>query len=663
MEYKMNDSLIKKINKKISILELVINCGIDLKKTGKNFMGFCPFHSEKTPSFSVSPEKNIALCMSCLSGGSPIKFYKQFRKISTSEAIIELSKKFDLKLSFVKKKFFSNPLYQILEDTNEYYVNSLKSFFRYDIQYDLLNNPDQHKKIDLKDFFRKDIEHPLCSYLENRKLSFELIEKFKLGFADFHYNSLTRYLLEIKKNNLENLLKLCLIKKKENKDEYYDFFRNRLIFPLTDFQGKLVGFVGRLIDENKKNKVKYLFNSETIFFKKSNLLYRFFEHYNFIKEKNEIILCEGFFDVISFFKIDKKNVVATMGTQLTKYQINLLKKITYNVLIAYDGDISGKESSLKNAQLLNNNGFIVKILFFPNNMDPDQYINLSIQNNLDFNVFLRNNSKEFIFYMIEDKINKKESEDFKQLEEYVFDLLKYHSKEIQEYYQKEIYVRYQIYVNLNYYEINRNYFVINKNSYIDKKIRSNIENNITINEVNIINDIFLNREYINFIRDDIINYISNPFIIEIIDKVKEYYEIYSSSEENNNGINIERFLKTYNVFLNKLNSYFPIYDLLLEIRKSFFFKKKKRIENQEDLKIFYFQLKINNIYKEIEKIKQKRDNILKEKIFFEEPINKEIFKEFIENIKLKDKEIQKKKEEIEKIKEEIRILNKFKIVK
>ncbi|WCA22455.1 DNA primase [Candidatus Phytoplasma oryzae] len=665
----MNKNVVREINQKISILELVVKCGINLKKTGKNFMALCPFHNEKTPSFSVSPEKNIALCMSCLKGGNPLKFYQEFKKISISDAIVELSQKFNLKISSINKITYFNPLYQILEDTHIYYRNSLKSFFRHDIQYDFIDNPKKYESIDLKDIFRKGIEHPfLYSYLEERELNLKIIEEFQLGFADSHNNSLTEYLLEFQKYDLKKIIKLGLIKTKEDISEqyYYDFFRNRIIFPLTNEQGKIVGFVGRSIQKDKQNKIKYLFNMETIFFKKSSLLYRFFEHYEFMKEKNEIILCEGFFDVIAFFKINKKNVVATMGTQLTKQQINLLKKITCNILVAYDGDLAGKESALKVSQILNDNGFKVRIIFFPLNMDPDQYIHYHIKNSLDFDDFIRNNVEDFIFYTIEKKIKKKIIDNNK-IEKEILNLLKHHNQLNQEYYQKEIYIRYQIYINLNnldfFYKKN---FVSNNFFYIKQKINNSIKNNISAIEVNIINDIFLNKEYIDFIKDDIIHYISNTFILDIIDKVKEYYDVYASNDELINGINIENFIKVYNIFLNKLSNYFSVYDLLLEIRQSFVFKKKKRIENKEDLKIFYFQLKINNIFQEIEEIKKKRDNIIHEKNSLESSLsllNKTQFKEFMNNIKLKDQKIQKKREEIEKIKEKIRLYHRFKNIK
>ncbi|KXT29327.1 DNA primase [Candidatus Phytoplasma oryzae] len=653
----MNKKLIKEINNQISIVELVTKCGIFLKKTGKNFMGLCPFHVEKTPSFSVSPEKNIALCMSCLNGGAPFKFYQQLKKISIDETIKELSQKFNLKLSFLKVNDYpKNPLYVILKDTCEYYCNSLRSFFRYDIQNSLLKNPKKYQNIDLKKILRMDIQHSLIAYLQERKLNFDLIKEFQLGFAGSHYNSLLKYLLEVKKHNLKDLVKLSLVKKKENSDEYYDFFRNRFILPLTNFKGQIVGFVGRLIEENKKNQTKYLFNSETVLFKKSNLLYRFFEHYKFIKEKEEIILCEGFFDVISLFKIQQKNVIATMGTQITKQQIDLLKSLTNNVLIFFDGDDSGQEASLKISKILNQNSFKVSILFLPHNIDPDQYINFS-ENYDNFHSFKKNNIKDFIFYNIE-KLQEC-GKDINNIKKEIYNLLKFHNHKNQEYYQKEIYSKYQIYVDLNNYSLNifsnNNFYLPNPILYIDKKIKNIIKNNVTFHEIDIINDILLNREYIDFIRHDIVQYISNPVIIEIIDKVKEYYDIYASEQEINNGINIENFIKIYNNFLNKIDSYFSIYDLLLDIQQSFFFKKKKRITNQEDLKIFYFQLKINNIYHEIEKIKKERKKIIDKKNFFSQNNNKEKFKELTINIKKKEEEIQNKKKEIEKIKDEIRV--------
>jgi DNA primase len=672
----INKNLIKVINKKVSIYQLIISCGINLKKTGKNFMGLCPFHSEKTPSFSVSPEKNIALCMSCLKGGGPVKFFQQYKKLSINETVLQLSEKFNINISYKNLNFFKNPLYQILEDTLEYYRQSLNSFFRSDIEYFFSDKKEKYKTKDLKNLLRNDIEHPLTNYLQERKLSFEIIEEFKLGFADSNANSLTNYLLKKKKHNLENLIKLSLIKKKENKEEYYDFFKNRLIFPLNDSKGQIVGFVGRSINTQNSKEPKYLFNTETPLFKKNNLLYRLFEHNNFIKEKKEVILCEGFFDVISFFKINKKNTVSTMGTNLNQTQINNLKKITQNILIAYDGDEAGIKAAFKISFFLNRNGFKIKILFFPENLDPDQYINEK-KNYLDLeklNFILESKSKDFILLLIEKILieqKKNQNKNINEIKKDIRNLLQFHNDKNKEYYQEQIYKKHQLYIdfknnnNDNYQNIdilnNKKIFNILTQKYKNPNIKNIIENieknNISINEIKILNDIFLNKEYISFVRDNIVRYISNPVIIEIIDKVKEYYDNYASKEELTNGVNIDNFVKVYNIFLNKLNLDFNVYNLLLEIRQSLFFIRKKRIENQEDLNIFYLNLGINNINKKIEKIK-KNIEILKKKLSQEENEN-QIKKIFID-IQKENNKIKEKKKEINEINKKIRNYTQFK---
>ncbi|MDV3167182.1 MAG: CHC2 zinc finger domain-containing protein [Vigna little leaf phytoplasma] len=267
---KINKSFFKKINDKIPIYELVISCNIVLTKTGKNFMGLCPFHREKTPSFSVSPEKNLAICMACRKGGPPLKFYQQLKNISLEQAIIELTNKFNLPvpINLQNKLFIINPLEAILKETDQYYRNALE-YILHEVE----------------------TEHFVKKYLfDDRKLNFTLIKEFGLGYAHDHKQSLSEYLIK-KKFKIQDLLDSGLVLKQEETEQYYDFFRNRLIFPLTNSKGVLVGFAGRLIQNSNKNKLnKYLFNKETFLFRKSNLLYRLSEHTLEIEKKKKKLL-------------------------------------------------------------------------------------------------------------------------------------------------------------------------------------------------------------------------------------------------------------------------------------------------------------------------------------------------------------------------------------
>ncbi|KND62528.1 DNA primase, partial [Candidatus Phytoplasma phoenicium] len=319
-----NKDFIKQFDQKIPIYELVISLNINLKKTGKNFMGLCPFHQEKNPSFSVSSEKNLAFCMSCRKGGPPLKFYRQFKNISEEQALKELAQQFNLFLPTKHQTVKQTPVEQILQETNKYFQAALKY---------ILKTPH--------------IIHPTKEYLlKERKLNNYLIEEFGLGYAHNHSNALTQYLLQ-KGFQTKDLLASGVVAKQEETDKYYDFFRHRLIFPLTNERGLLVGFAGRLIEKKGNISNKYLFNKENSLFRKGNLLYRLFEHTKQIKQHQEIILCEGFFDVISFYQVGFKNVVAVMGTDLNHQQIKLLKSLSRQIIIAYDGDSAGLIATAK----------------------------------------------------------------------------------------------------------------------------------------------------------------------------------------------------------------------------------------------------------------------------------------------------------------------------
>ncbi|MFR0367937.1 DNA primase [Candidatus Phytoplasma palmae] len=662
---------ISEVNKKILIYELVNKEGIQLIKKGKNFMGLCPFHKEKTPSFSVSPELNIAFCMSCRQGGKPITFYQKLKNISVSQAIEELTQKFNLSLP----NNYINPndyFYQILREAHNYYINKL-------------------------DFILLKCEnHPLQNYLlKERKLNYSLIKEFQLGYAEGTSNDLMDYLLS-KQYSLTELKRLGLIREKNidfqknnnselcpnnEKKKYCDFFKNRLIFPLRDEEGKIVAFSGRLINLseninfkslNDNARPKYLFNSETFLFKKSDLIYRIFEHKNNIKEKKEIILCEGFFDVISFFKIGQRNALAILGTQLSLKQIILLKKISvFNILIAFDGDQAGKSAMQKISFSLIREKFKVKILLLPEEKDPDSYINKNIQNqNNHLETTLSEMSQDYILYKIyELRKNKIPDEKIKI---HILSLLSFYNKELQLFYVKKIYNKYKIYIDfdqntVSFEEINSK--ISNKspkNIFSSRRFDSKItkENlllieqrkiqnkNINKNLIHILTDLFLSKEYLNYVRTDILQYNVDSYILEFIDIIQKYYDLKLNLNKEDEGINIDHFVETNNDILCQLNDKLDIYQLLLDIKKNILFIQKGKIKNQEDLKTFYNSLKINQNIQKIKKIKKNIEKIEKK---ISQEIDENEKKKLLKEWKFKTQELKNIESENKKFLEYIRI--------
>ncbi|MDI6452609.1 DNA primase [Peloplasma aerotolerans] len=340
----MDDKLIIEINEKTPIVDLVSEF-VSLQKRGKNFMGLCPFHQEKTPSFSVSPEKNIAKCMSCGEGGTPINFYRKIKNISFDEAAQELAERAGITIKKTKVK--KDPYAQYYELMNE-----VASFY----QFNLKNSEKGQEAL---------------KYLYNRQMTDELILHFKMGYAPSYGDTLYQVLKD-KNYAVSDMIKLGVVKQADD-GSYYDLFSDRVIFPITNPKGDVVGLSGRTL--NPKDQVKYINSPETVIFKKGLLLYHFYEALSEIRMSKQVILYEGFFDVISSYAAGVKNGIATMGTALTKDQAKLIKSVTQSIIIAYDGDQAGLKAADQGIPVLEKEGLKVEVLSIPEKMDPDEFIN------------------------------------------------------------------------------------------------------------------------------------------------------------------------------------------------------------------------------------------------------------------------------------------------
>ncbi len=339
----MDHKLIELINEKTPIVELVSEF-VSLQKTGKNFRGLCPFHQEKTPSFFVSPEKNICKCYGCGEGGAPINFYRKIKNISFDQAAEELAEKAGIKVE--KKVRQTDPyesFYKLMAEAKEFYKFNLKNSEKGQLAY---------------------------KYLSGREISDDIIDHFEIGYAPSHSDVLYQ-MLNDKGYQVSDMIKLGLVKQKDD-GSYYDLFSDRLIFPITNPKGLVVGFSGRTL--NKKESIKYMNSPETMIFKKGQLLYHFNEALSEIRKNKQIVLYEGFFDVISSYKAGIKHGVATMGTALTIDQAKLIKQFTDSIVVAYDGDSAGQTATLKAIPLLEKVRLKTEILTIPEKMDPDEFI-------------------------------------------------------------------------------------------------------------------------------------------------------------------------------------------------------------------------------------------------------------------------------------------------
>lgn len=335
----MNHDLANEIRSKVDIVD-IIGERIPLVAKGKNFFGVCPFHDDTNPSMSVSREKQIYTCFSCHATGNVFTFLMNYEHIDFKEALKYLGDKVGIdtgSIKVTKKSTKYDKLYDAYKLALKYYQNNLNS---------------AAGKLAKK-------------YLLNRKIDESIIKEFEIGLSLESKDDLTK-LLTGKDYDLATLNKIGLT------SDNHDVYNERIMFPLYDVTGKVVGFSGRIYKDNGSNK--YVNTKETEIFKKGETLY----HYHIAREEcrlsKSVIVMEGFMDVIRASSIGIKNTVALMGTALTKEQINLLKRLSNNIILCLDGDDPGVHAALTNGELLFNNGIEVKVVEIPDNDDPDSFI-------------------------------------------------------------------------------------------------------------------------------------------------------------------------------------------------------------------------------------------------------------------------------------------------
>jgi DNA primase len=367
----------EKVKERVDI-EDVVNDYVPLKKRGQNLWACCPFHNEKSPSFSVSPAKQIYKCFGCGKAGDPIQFVMDVEGIGFNEAIRHLAKKYGIE---VEEERSQRP-----EDVQAY--NEKESL------YIVLNFA--------KDFFVKSLATDEGkaigeSYFRERGLTQAIIQKFELGYALDGWD----HLLNAAKANghsLDLLIKAGLVLQKEGDDEkFYDRFRNRVTFTIHNLGGKTVGFGARILTQDKKQP-KYINSPESPVYHKSDVLYGLFQAKKSIREKDNCYLVEGYTDVLSMHLAGIENVVSSSGTSLTEGQIKLIKRFTDNVTILYDGDQAGIKASLRGIDMLLEGGLNVKAVTFPIGEDPDSYSRKV--GAAQFTEYLQSKKEDFIAFKI-----------------------------------------------------------------------------------------------------------------------------------------------------------------------------------------------------------------------------------------------------------------------
>ena len=333
----ITNEVINEIRNKIDIIEVVSNY-VPLTQRGKNYFGVCPFHDDHSPSMSVSKEKQIYTCFSCGATGNVFTFVSEYEHINFYEAVKLLGNKVGYDLGNVKVKDTKEDLsLEIYDSACKFYQNNLNT----------------------------SLGKNAYEYLEKRNIDKETIKKFKIGLS-ISKISLTDYLLN-KNIELKELTSLGL-----TTENGTDLFVNRIMFPLYDLQGNVVAFSGRIY--NTKDPSKYVNTKETKIFKKGNLLYNYHQAKDVLKKSESIIVMEGFMDVIRASTIGINNCVATMGTAFTKQHANLLRKMTDNIILCFDGDNAGEDATISAIKILKEIGINPKVVRLEENLDPDEYI-------------------------------------------------------------------------------------------------------------------------------------------------------------------------------------------------------------------------------------------------------------------------------------------------
>jgi DNA primase len=355
-------------------IEEVVGDFVELKKRGTSLIGVCPFHNEKTPSFHVSVSKGIYKCFGCGAGGDSVRFVMDLEKYSYPEALRYLAQKYNIEIEEIEQsaeQLAANDQRESLMIV----TNWAAKFFR-----ETLWNSDDGQAIGL-------------SYFKERGYREDIIKKFELGYSPEAWEAL--YDKAIKEGFAEEFLQETGLIVKREDGKCYDRFRGRVMFPIHNLTGRVLGFGGRTLKTDKKVP-KYVNSPESLIYHKSDVLYGLFFAKKGITEQDNCFLVEGYADVISMHQAGVENVVASSGTSLTTGQIRLIARYTKNVTILYDGDAAGIKASLRGLDMLLEEGMNVKVLLFPDGDDPDSFV---MKHGAEsFKRYIAANSKDFIFY-------------------------------------------------------------------------------------------------------------------------------------------------------------------------------------------------------------------------------------------------------------------------
>ncbi|MCI2942970.1 MULTISPECIES: DNA primase [Staphylococcus] len=376
---RIEQSVINEIKDKTDILDLVSEY-VKLEKKGRNYIGLCPFHDEKTPSFTVSEDKQICHCFGCKKGGNVFQFTQEIKDLSFVEAVKELGERINISVDIGNSSDYTSQI-----ASNDLTMIEMHELMHEYYQYALLKTVEGEEAL---------------NYLTKRGFTEKLIKSRGIGYAPNHTHFCHDFLQQ-KGYDIELAYEAGLLSRNEENFSYFDRFRDRIMFPLNNAQGRIVGYSGRTYNNQEP---KYLNSPETPIFQKRRLLYNLDNARKYIRKNDEAILLEGFMDVIKSDSSGLKPVIASMGTAISDEHITVLKKLTSHITLMFDGDFAGQEATIKTGQHFLQQGFNVFVVQLPKDMDPDEYI--TKYGNEKFLEYVNNEKKSFIIY----KVNKHKDE-------------------------------------------------------------------------------------------------------------------------------------------------------------------------------------------------------------------------------------------------------------
>ncbi len=487
----ISDTKIEEIKDAVDIVDL-IGSYVSLVKRGRNYVGLCPFHNEKTPSFSVNPDGHYFKCFGCGKSGDAITFLQEYEGLDFNEAIKELAEKAHIDLGeaeFQKKQADYSVYYDINREAALYFMDNIKA------------------------------DEAAISYLKNRNINVNSVLEFGIGFALDSWDGLLNHLTK-KGFSINDIEAANLIQKSEKRGTYYDLFRKRLIFPILDLKSRVVGFSGRIVGDGEP---KYYNSRDSVIFKKGNLLFGL----NLVQKKSDrsrIMLVEGNIDVVKLHQMGINYVVAALGTAFTDRQATLLKRYGKEVYLCLDGDFAGQKATVRDIEILRNIGVVPKIVVIPDNMDPDEYVDKFGKDKFDALLQDAVSAFDFTvsFYKQDLDINRRD--DFIEFIRRVSGLIKtIPSKVEQSIYVEDISKKYNIDKNLLMEELSKNNEVFVANAYDVKSYTipkaSNKFIKILISYI-ITDKVFaVEAEKLN-----VLDYINNQSYADLIERIFKEYE-------------------------------------------------------------------------------------------------------------------------------------------